>query len=154
MRILLPCTVLLFGCVPLGPAPSRNGGTTSRPVGFHPARVPDAPDLKRLPNGHYRVRQPWTVEINGHVWQVQKGYTSNGITAPDYLKKNLGDGIQYKETWAAVFHDWLFTQAGVSRAQADRTFYDLLIAYGISKTKAELMYTTVSAYTLTKSKKP
>lgn len=114
---------------------------------------PAAPDLKRLPNGHYRVRKPWTVVLNGREWHVQKGYTCNGMTVPASLKNSLGDGIVYRETWAAVFHDWLFTQPDLTRAQADRMFYDLLIAYGVPGAKASLMYTTVSAYSLTKSKR-
>jgi hypothetical protein len=114
---------------------------------------PAAPQIKRLDNGHYRVTKPWTVVLNGRKWQVQKGYTSNGITGPSAVRKSIGDGVQFKETWAAVFHDWLFTQPGVTRAQADRTFYDLLLAYGVPESKARLMYTTVSAYSLTKSER-
>ncbi len=130
-----------------------SGGGQSAPVsrrGGVAAPVPDAPQLKRLPNGHYRVRKPWTVTLNGRQWHVQQGYTSNGMTVPSFLKNSLGDGVQYKETWAAVFHDWLFTQPGLSRSQADRMFYDLLIAYGIPSGKAKMMYTTVSTYSLTK----
>jgi len=63
----------------------------------------------------------------------------------------LGDGVEYRETWAAVFHDWLFTQPDISRTQADRMFYDLLITYGIPAQKAKLMYITVAAYSLKKS---
>lgn len=151
---MIPC-ILACGCAPVqqGPAmyrgaPSRVSETMSR----GPSR-PDAPDLKRLSNGHYRVRQPWTVELNGRKWRVPKGYKSNGMTVPAGMKESLGDGIIYRETWAAVFHDWLFTQPDLSRAEADRLFYDLLIAYGVPGPKASLMYTTVSAYSLTKSKR-
>ena len=111
-----------------------------------PPREPDAPLLKQLANGRYRVRQPWTVELDGKRWTVPKGYTTNGITAPAFIKKQLGDGVQYKETWAAVFHDWLFTQPGVKRSEADSTFHHLLLAYGVPAGKARMMYTTVAAY--------
>lgn len=110
----------------------------------------EAPRLRKLENGHYRVRKPWTVQLNGRTYLVQKGYTTNGITAPAAIKVTMGDGIHYPETWAAVFHDWLFTQPGMSRTEADRLFYDLLRAYGVSETKARLMYTTVSAYSARK----
>lgn len=113
--------------------------------------TPDAPQLKKLSNGHYRVRKPWTVNLDGRQWQVPAGYTSNGITGPSFIKSSLGDGVQYKETWAAVFHDWLFTQPGVTRAEADQTFHKLLIAYGVPAEKARLMYDAVAAYSLTKS---
>lgn len=81
---------------------------------------------------------------------IGKGYTSNGITASSYVKSKLGDGIQSKDTWAAVFHDWLFTQPEISRAQADRLYFDFMIAYGVPPAKARLMYNTVSLYSMTK----
>lgn len=142
-------SVLALGCGPLG--------ELNHPVEFIRSTVgiahgkPNAPNLKRLANGHYRVRQPWTVNLNGHRWLVQKGYQSNGITAPDFIKRTMGDGIDHPETWAAVFHDWLFTQPGMTRDLADTTFHELLLAYGVPAQKAELMYSTVRAYSLTKS---
>lgn len=107
---------------------------------------PEAPHLRRLSNGHYRVRKPWVVHLHGRSFRVPKGYTSNGITASPSIKATLGDGVQYRETWAAVFHDWLFTQPGMSRTEADRLFYSLLRAYEVPETKARLMYASVSAY--------
>ena len=147
---LIPC-ITLPGCMPAASSPG--GGrpaSISQPVGRR-AASPAAPKLKRLENGHYRVTKPWTVVIGGREWLVQKGYTSNGITGPSAIKKTMGDGVEFKETWAAVFHDWLFTQPGVSRAQADRMFKDLLLAYGVPAQKAEMMYNTVALYSISKS---
>ena len=112
--------------------------------------APAAPELKRLKNGYYYVRKPWTIELNGRRWVIPKGYSSNGITAPAAMKNSLGDGVEYRETWAAVFHDWLFTQPGISRSLADHTFHDLLLAYQVPADKARLMFTTVSAYSFAK----
>jgi Protein of unknown function (DUF1353) len=97
------------------------------------------------------VAEPWTVVLNGRVWRVPAGYESNGITGPVRVKRALGDGVDYPETWAAVFHDWLFTRPGMSRSSADRMFYDLLIAYGVPPQKAKLMFTTVAAYSMSKN---
>ncbi len=135
-----------------GPMPMMTGPSTPQRVPIKQAR-PAAPELKRLKNGHYRVRRPWTVVLNGRTWVVQKGYTSNGMTAPARVKAALGDGVDKPETWSAVFHDWLFTQPGVSRAEADRTFYEIMIAYGVPSSKAQLMYNTVKTYSLTKSQR-
>ncbi len=148
MRLLCPFALVLLIMLPscMEPLPAR-------PPGMNPHRPhlqPEAPRLRRLANGHYRVKKPWTVHLNGRTYHVQRGYTSNGITGSSSIKATLGDGIQYPETWAAVFHDWLFTQPGVSRATADRLFYDLLRAYGVPENKARLMYTTVSAYSARK----
>lgn len=129
----------------------------SQPASHHRAKtapvfqpLPATPELKRLKNGHYYIRQPWTVELDGRRWVVPRGYSSNGITAPAMLKHSLGDGVEFPETWAAVFHDWLFTQPGITRSQADHAFYNLLLAYRVPADRAQLMFTTVSAYSFAK----
>jgi hypothetical protein len=142
----LPVVLLLAGgCTP------RPVSSLRQPVAALAAHRPDAPQLKRLRNGDYKVRRAWTVQIGSSLWQVPAGYVCNGITAPDRLKRALGDGVDRPETWAAVFHDWLFTQKGVSRAQADAAFHKLLLAYGVPSGKAAMMHTVVSAYSLSKS---
>jgi hypothetical protein len=143
--LVLVCAVML-GCAPM---PIHSGHPVRTAVGFAPQK-PESPMLRRLENGHYRVKRPWTVTLNGRQWKVQKGYTCNGMTVPDSLKKTMGDGVDHPETWAAVFHDWLFTQPGISRGEADQLFHDILIAYGVPAQKANLMYTAVRAYSLTK----
>jgi hypothetical protein len=149
-KYFLALTVLAYpACQMSAPVPmsSRNpqlGGPNST------SSRPEAPRLKRLPNGHYRVKRPWNVDIGGRRWTVPAGYTSNGITGPAKLRAALGDGVEYRETWAAVFHDWLFTQPGISRGMADSLFHELLLAYGVEPGKARMMYSTVSAYSLSK----
>lgn len=136
---------LAAGCVAV--PVSRQGS----PVAPHAAQRPvAAPQLVRMPDGYYRVARPWNVALHGRVWRVPAGFRSNGITAPPRVRKALGDGVRHPETWAAVFHDWLFKQPGMSRDRADRMFFDLLVAYGVPEQKARVMYTTVSAYSLSK----
>jgi len=140
-----------MGCMS-APQPGDHAAPDRRVVRTPASRQgPESPKLKRLANGHYRVRKPWTVNLGGRVWLVPAGYTSNGITAPASMKASLGDGVGRPETWAAVFHDWLFTQKGISRSQADSMFYDLLVAYGVPAGKARLMHAVVSAYSASKS---
>ena len=148
VRILqiLALSAVLGGC---GPALTVPGGATRR-MPVQQAARPAVPELRKLKNGHYRVRKPWTVVLNGRTWVVPKGYTSNGMTAPLKIKTALGDGVDKPETWSAVFHDWLFTQPGVTRVEADRAFHDILLAYGVSPIKAQMMYNTVKTYSLTK----
>jgi len=144
----------MVGCV--APPPSGMSARSDASAGPRPShgRVikqrPDAPRLKVVKKGRYRVNKPWVVRLDGRTWVVPAGYTTNGITGPSWVRKSLGDGVDQPETWAAVFHDWLFTQKGVSRGQADQTFYDLLIAYGVPPMKARLMHSSVSAYTASK----
>lgn len=124
----------------------------SRQLSSNPASglEPKMPDLKRLPNGDYCLCKNWTVDLNGQQRIVPVGYSSNGMTAPSCVKISLGDAVQYRETWAAVFHDWLTTQPGISRQRADKMFHDLMIAYKTPHQKAEVMYDTVAAYSLLK----
>lgn len=156
--ILLP--LVLSGCVayppPAGypttprPIPARPTNNATPEIPSKTSARPAAPALKRLKNGHYRVTQDWVVNLDGRQWIVRKGYTSNGITAPDYIKSKLGDSVNSRDTWAAVFHDWLFTQPGISRTEADRLYYRIMLAYGVPQSKATLMFNTVSAYSLTR----
>ena len=151
-RTLIPCLaalVITSGCTP--PTTAHRGRSVRQQVKAPAATRPDAPQLKKTGNGHYKVRKPWTVQIGGRIWQIPAGYTCNGITAPNLMKASLGDGVDRPETWAAVFHDWLFTQKGVSRSQADTAFYELLLAYGVAPGKASMMHSMVSAYSLSKS---
>jgi hypothetical protein len=150
IRMAALLALLGVGCAPVMMNPVASA-PDRRPVSASRDRRPDAPSLVRLKNGHYRVAQPWTVVLDGRVWQVQKGYRCNGITAPASVKREIGDGVNRPETWAAVFHDWLFTQPGMSRSRADALFYQLLTAYGVPPVKARLMYTAVTAYSTSKA---
>lgn len=144
---LVVLAFILSGCaIPVTAYPPHSGAR-------HTARAPRpaAPHLVRIRKDRYRVARPWTVELNGRRWRVQKGYVCNGITAPRHIRKFLGEGVDAPETWAAVFHDWLFTQPGMTRASADRLFHDLLIAYGVPPIKARLMYSGVAAYSASKT---
>jgi Protein of unknown function (DUF1353) len=140
-RYSLPLVLVVSSCMPHARPFSRQHHSVAA------QRVkPAAPELKRLKNGHYKVRKPWQVEIGGQVWQVEAGYRCNGITAPGQIKNLLGDGADKPETWAAVFHDWLFTQPGMTRARADSLFYQLLRAYNVPSAKAKMMHAAVTAY--------
>jgi hypothetical protein len=150
-RIVLVIIVALMSCAPI-PRNSANiqsaNPSLKIPTGYKSS--PAIPILIRKKNGHYRVAQPWTVDLAGRRWTVQKGYTCNGLTAPSQLKASLGDRANAPETWSAVFHDWLFTQPGISRSEADQLFYEMLIAYGVNAQKARMMYTFVAAYSVSK----
>ena len=132
----------------LGGFPAATRQQVKRPAAAQPQ---EKPIIKRLASGRYKVRKPWTVHAGNRLWQVPAGYVCNGITAPERVKKSLGDGVEHAETWAAIFHDWLFTQPGVTRAQADGLFHELMLAYGISPAKAGVMHAMVSAYSVSKN---
>jgi len=112
--------------------------------------TPQRPKLKRLANGHYTVLEDWPVNVSGRKFIVQKGYTSNGITAPKSIKSMLGDNVNAPETWTAVFHDWCFTQKSLTRAQCDNYYIQLMRDFKISPQKIQLMGATVKGYSIYK----
>lgn len=128
------------GLPPLGSAPdlaSRKVSTTK-------------PSLKRLTNGHYTVLEDWPVNVSGRKFIVQKDYTSNGITAPESIRKMLGDNIEAPETWTAVFHDWCYTQKDLTRTQCDDFYIQLMKDFNINARKIQLMGATVKGYSIYK----
>ena len=80
--IIALLVVSTAACVPQSPG-FGSGNLRTTAVSGPNRGQPAAPELKRLPNGHYRVKKPWNVKLNGRLWQVQRGYTSNGITGPE-----------------------------------------------------------------------
>lgn len=153
--VILLQAAILSAATACSPPPTGNpapGAAAAKRAPGRPVARLEAPILLRKKNGHYKVRRPWTVVLEGRAFHIPKGYSTNGITAPDKLKKLLGDNIDAPETWAAVFHDWLFTQKGFTRQENDRLFHELLLAYGVSPSKARLMYSFVSAYSASKAR--
>jgi Protein of unknown function (DUF1353) len=136
----------LVGC--FSPAGPTSGLAVQKQVKTATADRPNPPQLEKVGKARYRLCEPWKVNIGGKIWRVPTGYSSNGITAPNLVKASLGNGLDRPETWAAVFHDWLFTQKGISRSQADKLFHQLLLAYGVPPRKAAAMYAVVSAYSI------
>lgn len=141
---------ILLGCAVTTPV-SKPGKYSAQQHQVAIADRPEAPHLKRIRKDRYRVTRPWTLELNGKIWRVQKGYVCNGITAPKKIREILGEGVDAPETWAAVFHDWLFTQPGMSREKADQLFHELLLAYDVPPLKARLIYSSVSLYSASKA---
>jgi Protein of unknown function (DUF1353) len=145
LRYTLPLVLLASSCQHSALPFSRE----HHPVAARAAK-PAAPNLKKLKNGHYKVRELWRVQVGGETWEVEAGYRSNGITAPARIKNLLGDAADRPETWAAVFHDWLFTQPDMTRARADALFYQLLRAYNVPSQKAKMMHAAVTAFSASK----
>jgi len=145
------CTPISLPQLNVPTAPVTNGVTQNSAVNsVSSAKIPAKPKLEKLQNGHYRVLEDWSLNVSNRNFVVESGYTSNGITAPSYVKALLGDNINAPETWSAVFHDWCFTQEYLTRAQADDLFIQLMRDYRINAQKVSLMGTTVKGYSLYK----
>ena len=128
------------------------GSSSNTPSSKTNIITPLKPNLKKLSNGHYQVLEDWPLTVSNRNFVVQKGYTSNGITAPQSIKTLLGDHINAPETWTAVFHDWCFTQNHLGRPECDSLYIQLMKDFKINPNKIALMGTTVRGYTVYKNR--
>ena len=108
------------------------------------------PSLQRLPNGHYKLLSDWVVVVGDEIFLLEKKYTTNGITAPNWVKELLGDKVTDKETWCAVFHDWLFKHTDRSDKECDDLFIKLMVQFNVPTWKRIAMGVSVKIYSFLK----
>jgi hypothetical protein len=76
-------------------------------------------------------------------YTVPKGFKTDLASIPRWatpLVPKLGHHLQ-----PAIVHDWMYVTKlpGVSKADADKLFYTSMLAQGVRKTRAMLMYSAV-----------
>jgi hypothetical protein len=71
--------------------------------------------------------------------RVPKFFQFDGASIPWAAQPLIGTPFEPRFMGASVFHDWLYHTHQIPRAAADELFYGLLLADGVSKTKAWLM---------------
>lgn len=97
-------------------------------------------------SGKYSGKEIYRIVVN-------KGYTWNGANIPRFLWRIIGSQYNPEFLPASMVHDWLcenkdfIVQDGV-KISTD-IFKDILILYGVSKTKANIMAAAVYLYQLT-----
>lgn len=77
--------------------------------------------------------------------EVPVGFTSDGITLPLPTLKWVVDP-QGKALKAAIIHDWCYLVQGMSRKEADILFKETMVANGVNKVRAQLMYLGVRVF--------
>lgn len=78
---------------------------------------------------------------------VPAGFVTDLASVPHWLWSFLQPTGRY--TKAAILHDWLIrSDSGVSRADADRIFYDAMMVLGVKPRLAWLMYRAVRIYSI------
>ena len=98
----------------------------------------------------YTLERNTDIRLHNFRVTIPAGYTTNGITAPGWIRDILGDSVKSPETQAAVFHDWLFTPASPvgTRKEADERFVQYLFQLGVPRWKRWAMGTAVKLYSL------
>jgi hypothetical protein len=67
---------------------------------------------------------PFTAQARGHLITVPAGFPSDGLTIPKPLRWAIDPFGKYLR--AGIVHDYLYTQAILSKGECDKTFRALL----------------------------
>ena len=77
---------------------------------------------------------------------VPKCFQYDGASIPSPAWQLIGTPFSPRLMVAALFHDWIYHVHTVSKDEADDLFERLLVASGISKTRAGLMKSAVAVF--------
>jgi hypothetical protein len=88
---------------------------------------------------------PLIVEVNARRHEVPAGFTTDGASIPKWGQVLTGwDPWEPPQRWAAIVHDWLYCDHGVSKEYADEAFRAVLRSEGSNWWQREVMYLAVN----------
>jgi hypothetical protein len=103
------------------------------------------PDQNKLEEA-YEVAEDVTTKYGAVAVQVPKFFQYDGASVPPALWHMIGTPFQPRFMTAAVFHDWVYHTHQLKFDAANKMFYDLLVASGVRKVKAQLMLAAVENF--------
>lgn len=88
--------------------------------------------------GLWELEHDWTLFYKEEVYHIPAGFKTDGASIPRFLWRLCGTPLDVPRIYAAIVHDWLYSggKPGVTRAEADAIYRDILIALGVSRTRA------------------
>ena len=86
------------------------------------------------------------VDPGGAGWQTNKGAETDGASIPPLLQPFVGTSWEEGYIRAAVIHDWYCDRHVRSWKETHRVFYDAMVASGLKKAKAKLLFYAVYAF--------
>ena len=96
----------------------------------------------------FRLLSPFAVAIvhdgERHQIVVPAGFVSDFASVPRIFWSWIPPHGRY--LWASVVHDFLYhvgAPSGITRAEADHVFYQMMLHAGVSKWRARIMYGAV-----------
>jgi hypothetical protein len=103
------------------------------------------PDVNKLEEA-FEVAEDVATKYEGAQIRVPKFFQYDGASIPPGAWQLIGTPFQPRFMQAAVFHDWVYHTHAVDFVSANELFYDLLVANGVRKTKAQLMLAAVENF--------
>jgi hypothetical protein len=103
----------------------------------------DPPHVHPVSNDQYQLDHDYRATAAGWWIHIRAGFITDGASVPRLLWRVVGHPFQGRALAAAIVHDALYQVEAIPRAEADRVFYELLIANGVSRGKAWAMFAGV-----------
>lgn len=95
---------------------------------------------------NYVICKDIHISINSKKYIIHKGFKTDLATIPRVLWPCVAPSHS-SLMLASVVHDWLYTNTCIlSRKDADKIFYELLLTQGVSKFRAKIMYYLVRMF--------
>ncbi len=113
------------------------------------------PDIRPIEDGKYRLAATYVLDYKGVTFKIRKGMIHDGASVPRLAWTISGlrpDGLLRA---AALIHDALYQNLGelpegwalparsFTRKEADRAFYDIMRAAGLSRYRSWIAYRAV-----------
>jgi hypothetical protein len=86
------------------------------------------------------------VDSSGAGWETKKGAKTDGASIPSLLKPFIGSAWEDGYIRAAVIHDWYCDRHVRSWKDTHMVFYDAMLASGLERQKAKLMFYAVYTF--------
>lgn len=95
----------------------------------------------------YILQNRWgkRIEWNGKTFTIPRGFKSDGASVPRLFWRVVFPPSDPTALRAAFAHDYIYREQpeGWTRAEADKMFFDLMVADGVSRFRAGLAYIAV-----------
>jgi hypothetical protein len=101
-------------------------------------------EVPLIDNGYRTLQQDLIYETPFRSFIIPKGFKTDYASVPKVFWNILPPTGVY--TYAAVLHDYLYHTGIVSKEDADKLFYDVMLELGVSKVKAYGMYKAVDMF--------
>ena len=146
MKLLLASTIAALGlwlgngsasAVPFCQAATDRNCFTGK---FGLVDIPGDPDHKLLEADFGYI------DAKGMGWQTNKATKTDGASIPPLLQPFVGSPWEDGYIRAAVIHDWYCDRHVRTWRETHRVFYDAMLASGLQKPKAKLLFYAVYAF--------
>lgn len=126
-------------------APIPTGGIKPPSIGLIRGQFSDDVVVEMSQSGNQlRLLKPVSFkDSNGRIWTAPAGSISDGASIPRSLWSVLGSPFSGEYRASSIIHDHYVTTRERSWQDTHKMLYEALLASGVSRTKAQLLYSAV-----------